>query len=101
MVLADRRSPQRARPIEGANMASNTTVLIVVTALAVRVLAATLVVVAYKTRTPHRHATDKTTNDRFAGDAVPAQVEIKTIVARPRDGDRKSVAASRRSPAIY
>jgi len=78
-----------------------TTVLIVVTALAVLVLAATLVVVAYKTRMPHRHATDKTTNDRFAGDAVPAQVEIKTIVARPRDGDRKSVAASRRSPAIY
>jgi hypothetical protein len=91
----------RAQPIEGADMASNTTVLVVVTALALLVLPAALVVVADETRTPHRHATDKTTNDRVAGDAMPAQVEIKTIVARPRNSDRKSVAARRRPPAIY
>jgi hypothetical protein len=60
----------QARPIEGADMASNTTVLIVVTALAVLVLAGMLVGVRYKTRTPQRHPTDTTTGDEPAEDTL-------------------------------
>ena len=84
-------------------MASNTTVLIVVTALAVLVLAGMLVGVAYKTRTPHQRATDTNTGDQAAEDvlrlrrrqaladeyaaraqAAQFEIEIKSIRARPR-----------------
>ena len=51
-------------------MATNTTVLIVVTALAVLVLAGVLVGVAYKTRTPQRHAKGTTIRDQAEEDAL-------------------------------
>jgi outer membrane murein-binding lipoprotein Lpp len=51
-------------------MATNTIVLIVVTVLAAVVLAGVLVGVAYKTRTPKRHATDTTIRDQAAEDAL-------------------------------
>jgi len=51
-------------------MASNTTVLIVVTALAVLVLAIALVVAAYKTHSPRRHVTDGRIDERAADDAL-------------------------------
>ena len=51
-------------------MASKTTVLRVVTALAVLVLAGMLVRVVYKTRTPHQRATDTNTGDQAAEDAL-------------------------------
>ena len=51
-------------------MASNTTVLIVVTALAVLVLAIALVVAAYKTHNPRRHAIDTTVDEQAADDAL-------------------------------
>ena len=51
-------------------MATNTTVLIVVTALAVLVLAGVLVGVAYKTRTPQRHAKGTKIRDQAEEDAL-------------------------------
>ena len=59
-------------------MATNTTVLIVVTVLAALVLASVLVGVTYRTRTPRRRATDTTIRARHANGA--------TVEPRPADG---------------
>jgi hypothetical protein len=85
-------------------MPTNTTVLIVVTALAVLALAGVLVWVTYKTRAPQRHSTDTTTCDdvETIAQAAEVEIEIKTIRACSRDNNRMSIATRRpRPPAIH
>jgi hypothetical protein len=98
-------------------MASNTTVLIVVTALAVLVLAGALAGVVYKTRTQKwgemvrdqaeedalRLRRHEALADEYTARAHAAQVEIdiKTIRARRRYSDRMPIAARRPPPAIH
>jgi hypothetical protein len=98
-------------------MASNTTLLIVVTARAVLVLAGMLAGVAYKTRTPHRNGTDTPIGDQAAQDALglrrqqaladeyaaraqaaQVEIEIKTIRDPLKEQERSSSASARTSP---
>ena len=99
-------------------MATNTTVLIVVAAIAALVLAGMLAGVAYKTRTQGRHVKGETIPDQAEEDALrlrrqealadeyaarahAAQVEIdiKTVRAAACNSKRRSIAAKQSPPA--
>jgi hypothetical protein len=98
-------------------MHTNTTVLIVVTALAVLALAGVLVWVTYKTRGPKMSETirdqveddalrlqrQQVLADEYAAraQAAEAEIEIKIIRACGRDNNRMSIAARRPPPAIH
>jgi hypothetical protein len=97
-------------------MPTNTTVLVLVTALAVFALAGVLVWVTYKTRAPQRHPTDTTIRDeadrlgrqRVLADeyaariqAAEVEIEIRTLRACGRDTNRMSIAARRAPPALH
>jgi uncharacterized membrane protein len=101
-------------------MPTNTTVLVLVAALAVFALAGALVWVTYKTRAPQRHTTDTTIRDtadqnarrvlrqhaladEYAARIQAAEVEIKikTLRACGRDTDRMSIAARRAPPTLH
>ncbi|AGB21211.1 hypothetical protein Mycsm_00771 [Mycobacterium sp. JS623] len=101
-------------------MPTNTTVLVLVAALAVFALAGVVVWVTYKTRAPQRHPTDTTIRDKadqnarrvrrqhaladeYAAriQAAEIEIEVRTLRACGRDTNRMSIAARRAPPALH
>ena len=87
-------------------MATNTTVLIVVTGVAILALVVVIVGVTYKTRSPRRRATDATIRDETDNGALPRRrqpvgiIGIDTIRASDRDTNPVPTATKRPPPAI-